>query len=70
MAIDFHVNLLYNTGSTGILWRIPMKQFTKREVRTLYWVLVQYTRECEPRYKTSRLSTKLRKMWSDYEKAI
>jgi hypothetical protein len=47
-----------------------MTKFTKREVRTLYWVLVQYTRECEPRYKTTRLSSKLAKMWSEYDKAI
>lgn len=47
-----------------------MKHLTKREVRTLYWVLVQYNRECEPRYKTSRLSTKLSKMWREYEEAI
>jgi hypothetical protein len=47
-----------------------MIKLTKREVRTLYWVLAQYTRECEPRYKTTRLSSKLRKMWNDYDKAI
>ena len=47
-----------------------MKHLTKREVRTLYWVLVQYNRECEPRYKTSRLSNKLAKMWREYETAI
>jgi hypothetical protein len=47
-----------------------MKHLTKREVRTLYWVLVQYTRDCEPRYKTKRLSSKLSKMWSEYDKAI
>jgi len=47
-----------------------MKQLTKREIRTLYWVLVQYTRECDPRYKTSRISTKLSKMWEEHDKAI
>jgi hypothetical protein len=47
-----------------------MINLTKREVRTLYWVLVQYTRECEPRYKTTRLSSKLSKMWREYDKAI
>ena len=47
-----------------------MIKLTKREVRTLYWVLVQYTRECDPRYKTTRLSSKLGKMWREYDKAI
>jgi hypothetical protein len=47
-----------------------MKQLTKREIRTLYWVLVQYTRECDPRYKTSRISNKLGRMWEEYDKAI
>ena len=47
-----------------------MKQLTKREIRTLYWVLVQYVGDCNPRYKTSRLSTKLGRMWEEYDKAI
>jgi hypothetical protein len=45
-------------------------KLTKREVRTLYWAIVQYNKECNPRYKTSRISNKLRKIWNEYDKAI
>lgn len=47
-----------------------MIKLTQKEIRTLYWVLVQYTGECEPRYKTKRLSSKLAKMWKEYEETI
>jgi hypothetical protein len=43
-----------------------MNQLTKKDLTDLYWILVQYVEDCDPRSasKTNRIFNKIETLWS------